>query len=355
MNALIGDQLKALKEEFEITVITHLEKDQQLIPGVRYVHCSFERNVHIYKDLRSLFQLIFILGKAPRKTIINYSTPKAALLGSISSYLFRGKFHKVYTMRGRVYENYIGFKRWFYLTVDKLICALSDKVIFLSYTALKEFVGSSLITPEQGVVIFNGSGAGVNLNRFKIIDTRDYEFFEHKRPLKILFAGRVHYDKGIVDFFEICNLCQQRHKVDLEATIVGRLEMPEDHFKTLLKSARFPVKYEHWTEAIEENFFSNDILLQPSYREGFGNVYIQGSASGCMPFAYNITGVNAAISHGYNGFLSDFKTPDRLAELIVNYINNGDMTVVKSAADWTEKRFDSKVFNKRLSEFYKSL
>lgn len=355
MNALIGDQLQALKEEFNITVITHLEEDEYRIPGVRYVQCGFERNINIYKDLRALLKLISILSRAPRETIINYSTPKASLLGSISSVLFRRKFLRVYTMRGRIYENFIGFKRWFYLTLDRLICALSHKVIFLSETALNEFVSTALITPQKGVVIFNGSGAGVNLNRFKINDTRDYEFFGQKRPLKILFAGRINYDKGIVDFFEICNLCHEHHKVELEVTIVGRLEIPENHFEALLNAAIFPIKFEHWTDTIEEKFGSNDILLQPSYREGFGNVYLQASVSGCMPFAYNISGVNSAICHGFNGFLSEYKTPDKLAELIVNYINNGDFTVVKRAAYWTQKRFDSKVFNIKLIEFYKSL
>ena len=74
-----------------------------------------------------------------------------------------------------------------------------------------------------------------------------------------------------------------------------------------------------------------------------------------MPFAYNISGVNAAICHGLNGFLADFKAIDSLAEQISNYVNNGSLTVVRRSAEWTESQFDSRVFNKKLSEFYKNL
>ena len=151
-------------------------------------------------------------------------------------------------------KNYIGLKRTFFLALDKLICSLSHKIIFLSETARQEFISSSIIVPEKGVLIFNGSGAGVNLERFKLQETRDYKFFKHQRPLKILFAGRINYDKGIVDFFEICHLCHNRYGIDLEASIVGRIEIPKDHFESLLRKASFPIKHEHWTNTIEKNF-----------------------------------------------------------------------------------------------------
>ena len=78
VNALIGDQLESLKDEFDITVITNLDKHEYRIPGVRYINCQFERDVHLYHDICSLIELTYILSKAPREAIINYSTPKAA-------------------------------------------------------------------------------------------------------------------------------------------------------------------------------------------------------------------------------------------------------------------------------------
>ena len=50
-----------------------------------------------------------------------------------------------------------------------------------------------------------------------------------------------------------------------------------------------------------------------------------------MPFAYNISGVNAAICHGLNGFLADFKL-SIVFEQISNYVNNGSLTVVKKVS-----------------------
>ena len=48
-----------------------------------------------------------------------------------------------------------------------------------------------------------------------------------------------------------------------------------------------------------------DVLLLPSYREGFGSIIIEGAACELPAIAYRVDGVIDAVKEGFSGILTD--------------------------------------------------
>ena len=54
---------------------------------------------------------------------------------------------------------------------------------------------------------------------------------------------------------------------------------------------------------VSQYYNAADVLLLPSYREGFGSVVIEGAACGIPSIAYRIDGVVDAVADGMSGLL----------------------------------------------------
>lgn len=65
-----------------------------------------------------------------------------------------------------------------------------------------------------------------------------------------------------------------------------------------------------------------DVFLLPSVREGFGIVYLEAMASGCLTIGTKGEGIADIIKDGYNGFLTTPRDENALADVIINVLSN---------------------------------
>lgn len=357
VHSLVGDQISDLiKNGWNVNVYCKRDYSSSYLNNIsnslNVYNVPFSRKVSVIKDLKSLIILTFFLFN--KKGLFVYSTPKASLLGSISSFILF-KRRRIYFMRGRVFENYTGLKLLLFEFIEFLISKLSNNIVFLTSFHKNLYIKNKLISSKHAHIIHNGSSNGIDLRLFsKALKNKTFlkrELGYSSNDKIIIFAARICKDKGIKDFIHVTNNLLNEFS-DLKIIIVGRNEMEIDFQKEYLNNFH-KVKLIGWTDEIEKYFSVSDILLLPSYREGFGNVYVQSSASGCVPVGYDIPGVSSAVKNKFSGILVEFKNKNLLEKSCKELLLNKDLLAryIYNGLDYC-KRFDKNTHRKELLKFY---
>jgi glycosyltransferase involved in cell wall biosynthesis len=152
-----------------------------------------------------------------------------------------------------------------------------------------------------------GSIAGVDIKRFcaNILNRERLrkEMGTDANACVFLFVGRLTKDKGVFDltrtFLELSMTIR-----DVELWVVGPDEEGLLHsLQESVKGCGAPIRWLGPTPTPEQFMMAADVLLLPSYREGFGSVVIEGAACGIPAIAYRIDGVIDAVADGNSGIL----------------------------------------------------
>ncbi|NOZ63941.1 MAG: glycosyltransferase family 4 protein [Caldiserica bacterium] len=223
--------------------------------------------------------------------IVHTHTHKPNTTGRISAILSRtpviiAQEHNVDDWKGK-------FQRW----IDVKLARFTNKIIAVS-RAVKDFYVSLGIPEDKIIVIYNG----LELEKF-------YPSFEAKKknnwegkPI-VGFVGRIHPQKGIKDLLEIGKeVCKTIRGVKFLVVGEGPLKNwltkevekrnLRNNFQILGKREDLPALYREM-----------QILLLPSYREGFPNVILEAMASGVPVVATDAGGVNEIVENSQTGFV----------------------------------------------------
>ena len=101
-----------------------------------------------------------------------------------------------------------------------------------------------------------------------------------------------------------------------------------------------------------------DILVLPSYREGFPNVILQAGAMETPVIASNISGCNEVVVPGYNGWLLEPRDEKELYNLMLKSINLNKKNlgiIGKRAREIIKTKFERNDHWKRMRKFYAKL
>ncbi|WP_223259961.1 glycosyltransferase family 4 protein [Candidatus Methylopumilus universalis] len=359
VNAFLRNHLITLSKSYEITLCVNTiayPLSEEVLDLVSVCHIDIARQISPVKDLVALFQLLFCFRKL-RPTIIHSVTPKAGLLAMIAGYILKVplRFH---TFTGQVWANKKGSIRFLLKTMDKLIAFCATRVF-------ADSASQSCFLENQGVVrrgkisiLGKGSLAGVDLKRFRpnpiFRKSLRAELELSDESLVFLFVGRIVRDKGIYDLLEAFVLISQTH-ADWQLWIVGP---DEGHIKTALETSKFSsIGRVYWfgeTSKPELYMAAADVLVLPSYREGFGSVIIEAAACGIPCVAYRIDGVVDAIISGKTGLLVEVADIRSLANSMQLMGNQKDKRekLGKAAYSRAVKNFSSSSISKSWEKFY---
>jgi glycosyltransferase involved in cell wall biosynthesis len=139
----------------------------------------------------------------------------------------------------------------------------------------------------------------------------DSDFFrpapERTGPLRILFAGRLVYLKGIVYLLEAWKRARLK---DAELWIAGPgdpavLRSYEGLFRFLGPLDR---------NQLRDACAASDVFCMPSFGEGFGLIYLEAMASGAAVIATPNTGAADLVEDGRSGFIIPIQDADMLAD-----------------------------------------
>ncbi|WP_436715415.1 glycosyltransferase family 4 protein [Roseiconus lacunae] len=331
-NILLRGQLAYMREAgFDVTVISapgDLLDQTAERERVSTIGLEMDRNPNPYKDIVALLKLIRILRRHS-PDIIHYSTPKAGFIGSIAARI-AGVPIRIYTLRGMRADGLRGFAASALLAMEKVACRFSHFTICVSQSLRERAVELELDRPEKLFVLTPQSSNGIDVARFsRTADTAEQAMRLRKTlglpdNTKVIgFVGRFSADKGSQELAEAFIELRKTH-TDLRLLCIGPNEANSDLPEWVSKLIQS-----------DPNVFSTgmlanpvpayeliDVLVLPTYREGFPNVVLEAAAMGIPVVATNVTGCTDAVVDGATGSLVEPKDSIALASAIERYLTS---------------------------------
>ena len=357
LNSLLKGQLMFLNQYFEVIGVaknTGVLKEVSEREGIRVVDAPLERPISLVKDIKGLW-FLYRLFRKEKPWCVHANTPKGSLLAMIAAWIARVP-HRVYTVTGLRYQGAHGMLRTILKTMERLSCLFATNVIPEGQGVLHALQEDN-ITKKPLHVIWNGNINGIDTEYFKPTES----FTERKNDtFTFVFIGRMVRDKGIHELTECIR------KLNCNLILVGSFEdgdpVDEDDKKFLLTSEK--VKFVGWQTDVRPYLEQADVLVFPSYREGFPNVPMQAGAMGLPCIVTNINGCNEIIKDGLNGKIiaAPLKEGTKMMEQsLLNtmqwFINHREEAkrMGNNARPMIQERYEQRYVWKALKEYYDAL
>ena len=350
LKAFVIDCAKYLHDtgEFEVYCICDHDEDfaKSLPDYIHYIPVSMKRGISLsaFKAIRQMKKIF----KQHKFDIVQYSTPNASLYASMAS-----KSAKVpvrnYHLMGLRYLGAKGIGRFVLKVLEKWTCKNSTHIECVSPSNMSMGIEEKLFDSEKVTVVWNGSSAGVNLQRFSI----EYytQWREEKRKQYGLtdkdfvfgFVGRITKDKGINELLSAFK--QLREESHCKLVLIGRIDIDHGLSKETLEEIERGecVLHIEQTPEIEKYYPMLDVLVLPSYREGFGNVVIEAEAMGVPVIVSNIPGPMDAMKEGKTGFTFTCKDVFSLKETMQKIMSMDLDKLSLNATTFAKECFDEQV------------
>lgn len=352
IRAFFVPQLQYLSEhEFEVHVICSEDDGLQELLGkeIKYIPLNMQRGISVIGTIKAIKELIGIF-KREKYDLVQYSTPNAAFNTAIASKISKIRIRN-YHLMGLRYEGDCGIKRMILKTMEKISCRLSTHIECVSNSNMEIALRDKIFPREKAVVVWNGSTGGVDLERFDIskkaewrnVIRKKYEIEEEK--IVFGFVGRITRDKGINELFGAFKMLLSIAPQSL-LMLIGDFESEENLEQKKLHWAKQSedVIFIPNVQDIEKYYAALDVLVLPSYREGFGNVIIESEAMGVTVVVSNIAGPIDAMQNEVTGLQSQLKDQKDLYKKMEKLLNDdirGKYSI--AARKFVEESFDNKI------------
>jgi len=296
--------------------------DVETDEGIRVIPVEMTRKITFFQDIKALYTLYRIFRKE-RPLIVHTHTPKAGIVGMLAA-LFARVPCRLHTVAGLPLLESKGIKRRILILVEKITYKCATNIYPNSF-GLRDIILRNKFTQDAAKikVIAQGSSNGIDTVYFDLACITDIEKERLRNELKIndtdfvfIFVGRMVKDKGIHELIgAFVSICEKYS--DVKLLLVGPFEpdldpiLPETEQEIHTNPHIIHVGFQ---ADVRPYFAVSDVLVFPSYREGFPNVVMQAGAMGLPAIVTDINGCNEIIIDGESGIIIPPKNEDRLKE-----------------------------------------
>jgi glycosyltransferase involved in cell wall biosynthesis len=324
---VLGGRLRTLREAgFRVTLVSspgELLTRTAAQEGVESIAIPMRREMAPAADLLSLLRLCWLLYRL-KPNMTEFSTPKAGLLGSMAA-LLCGVPTRVYLLRGLKLETSTGIKRRILLAAERLASACSHAVLCNS-ESLRNQALALRVAPEAKLrLLGSGSSGGVDVERFSpgpgLLRAR--LGLPPDAPV-VGFVGRLTRDKGLPELVEAFDaILAARPQAHL--LLVGWLDASEDALGWNLRSRIKNHPRIHMTGYVADAapyYRAMDVMVLPTWREGFPNVVLEAAASGIPVVTTLCTGSRDSVVPEVTGLLIPPGYPVAIREAVLQLLRN---------------------------------
>ncbi|UQN09562.1 glycosyltransferase family 4 protein [Deinococcus sp. QL22] len=270
--------------------------------GVRTFPLEVSREIDPVRDLRSMWQLHQIMLKT-RPDIVNFGNPKTGLVGGIVSALWRVPV-RVYTLHGLRLETSVGVKRQLLVWTERLTMLCAHQVVAVSPSLRERSLALGLVSPERIITLHHGSVNGIREMRIEHakVQALRLELGLPEEALVYGFVGRLTRDKGIRELVAAFHHLHQMYP-QARLLLVGDFETgdPVDDTTRHQIETTDTIISAGYASDVVPYYGLIDVLVLPTYREGFPTVALEGAALGLPLITTDATGARDAVQEQVTG------------------------------------------------------
>lgn len=333
------------------------EIGESLPYGLRYHPMPFKRGLDFLGVPRAILSLYRVM-RAGGFDIVQYSTPNAAFYASTAAWLARVPV-RLYAQWGIRYVGFEGIRRWVFKRIEAWTCARSTVIEPDSWGNVEFSVAEGLYPRTKARVIWNGSACGVDLERFSIHKKGEWHSQWRKRlglaadDLVVGFAGSVRRDKGCTELLVAFRSISEDFP-EARLLLVGDstfLHTIEPELCDWMMHSDQVIRAEA-TKEVAEHMACMDLLVLPSYREGFGMVVVEAEAMGVPVVVSDIPGPTDAMVPGRTGLVVPVRDSAALADALRALLSDEKLRETMGAAGVRFVRcgFEQKEFLRRAAQ-----
>ena len=364
IKAFFIPQLQYLSEHgLEVHVICSRDKELQGLLGekIKYIPVDMPRGISVVGTIRAIRKLIQIF-RVEKYDLVQYSTPNAGFNASVACRISKIKIRN-YHLMGLRYEGCRGIKRKILKFMEKISCKLSTDIECVSDSNMETAIKEKLFQREKATVVWNGSTGGVDLKRFDISKKKEWRYtlrnkyeIENKNVI-FGFVGRITKDKGIdelIGAFKNVLEYESNSILMLIGSFEGEKELEQEKLEWAKKEKK--VIFISSVNDIERYYAMLDVLVLPSYREGFGNVVIEAEAMGVPVIISDIPGPIDAMEDEKTGLKCKVKNQEDLCKKMQQFLNEDFRKKCSiESRKFVEDSFDSKILCEKIYQRKKML
>lgn len=294
--------------------------------GVALHTAPLTRSVSPFADLRAVWNL-YRFFRRNRFDLVEVSTPKAALIGSIASRLARVPC-LLHLLRGLSYQQQRGVGGRLLIWSFRVACRLPHHLISISHFMMNQAVRDGMCKAEDIKVLGDGSSNGIDLDRFRPRDPdkgralRDAFGLPHD-ALVVGFVGRFTGDKGIRELLTAYGRLRTIYP-SLCLLMVGELEArdrPEPHYVDMMENDE-RIVLTGWQADTSPFYHAMDVFTLPTHREGFGTVLLEAAACALPIVTTNETGWWHPNEEESSGLFVPIKDADELQRAVAALLDD---------------------------------
>jgi len=354
--------LRSLREAgFEVTLVSGpgaLSARIVEMEGVEAISIPMRRGIAVIADMATIVRLWRVLRRI-KPDLTEFSTPKAGLLGTLAA-RFAGVPRRIYMLRGLKLERSRGFKRQVLLMSERIAAACAHVVLCNSASLRAEAVALGVCDGAKLRLLGSGSSNGVDVQRFAPgrNDLGASLGFPADSPV-VGFVGRLTRDKGVPELIEAFELIRAAlPKVRL--LLVGWFDEAEDALSAELQERIRAHPQIHLTGFVSDTapyYRAMDVMVLPTWREGFPNVVLEAAATGVPVVTTFATGSRDSVVPEVTGLLIPPGYPVAISEAVLRLLRDGDLRwrMGLAARAWVLEHFVDEQVLGRTAAFYRTL
>ncbi|MFI7706006.1 glycosyltransferase [Nonomuraea sp. NPDC049480] len=300
----------------------------QRVPGLG-------RSIRPLDDGRALIRLISAM-RSFRPHIVHTRTAKAGALGRVAAKLAGVGAARVHVFHGHLLNGYFnGAKREIYVRSERLLAAMSDRLVAEGAQVRDDLLRAGIGRPEQYVVIHPGVRLGSAPDR---VAARRALGLPLSAPV-VTFVGRLTQVKRPDRFVATANrilarVPECRFVICGGGDLLAQVEQdiaPVQHAFHLVG----------WRKDVETVYAAADVLLLTSDNEGMPLTLIEAQMAGIPVVSTRVGSVAEVVRNGRTGLLSS-TDPAELADHTVQLLSDPLLArrMGEAARRWSTASFD---------------
>lgn len=364
MKTFVVETAKYLHEKcgYDITLICNEDKkfEESLPEYLHFIPVHMARGID-FSAMKSINQFVKIF-KDQKFDMVQYSTPNAACYASIAAKI-AGVPIRLYCQWGIRYVGMNGLSRKIFKAIEKMVCRNSTDIRAVSPMNKAFAVSEGLYPEEKAIVIGKGGTIGVDMKQYDISKKEEYhisirnQYGISNEAFVYGFSGRVSADKGCTELLiAFKNVAEWDSNAKL--FIVGPMEdncgVPSEILEWAKKSSQVVMTGMVDGSKMNEYYSAMDVLVHPTYREGFGMVLQEAGALGVAIITTKIPGASEVMEDGVSCLLVKHKDVLELESAMKKLINDREYTqkIGQAANERTKQYYDRLIMLENQREDY---